>query len=295
MMPLERKTEWYGHSWNTIPGIEVILWNMVDAQNFQWDTGRMLNYQQWTIHAMVTPGRCRAGSAKAAWEPMDETVMHLYPPNVPFWIEEKRGLDAHRRVWLLFTASDKAGLDGFASNARGYARFQDPGRATVPFLLEMTHLGHEQEYDCFWMVQDMLGRLLRSMKGAASVGPGLYRMTPDSLAQVQDVIVGRTLRILSRHISEPLSMTALARELRVGVTTVVERYKAATGETPLQALRRLRLTKARAMIALGLSLEAIAHETGFSDAFHLSREFKRAHGMSPKAFREQATKPRPFS
>lgn len=290
MMPLIQNTQWYGQSWNTVPGIDVILWNVVDAQNFKWDTGKMLVYQQWMLHAMVTPGRCRGGSVNAAWEPMNDTVVHLYPPNIPFWLKEDKGLEAHRRVWILFMASEKYGLEALTSNARGFARLLDPGRMAVPFMLEMTHIAHDQEYDCFWMMQDMLGRLLAAALKAKRVGDGVFSLEPDVLTQVQDVLVTKTLRILSRHVSEPLSMETLARELRVGVTTITDRFKIATGETPLQSLRRLRLTKARALISLGLSLDAVAGETGFSDAFHLSREFKRAHGMSPRAFREQAQK-----
>jgi len=35
----------------------------------------------------------------------------------------------------------------------------------------------------------------------------------------------------------------------------------------------------------GLPLKAIAQRLGFSDAFHLSKTFKRVEGISPRTFR----------
>jgi len=240
---------------------------------------------QWTLGCFHTPGRSRVGSSDAPWFDMDDTIIHILPPATPYWIEEHRRTALHRRSWILFSAGENSGLPPMVQNPQGFARFVDPERTVSRYILEMTEIAHEQEYNCFWLMQDMFAQLCRTLSRAERQGPGLYRIAPTTLADVRDPLVSKVLRFIAQHVKDRFAMPELARATKASVTTLTEHFRAATGETPLQALRRMRLGKARALIALGMPLDVIAEETGFSDAFHLSREFKRHHGMSPSAYR----------
>jgi AraC family transcriptional regulator len=53
----------------------------------------------------------------------------------------------------------------------------------------------------------------------------------------------------------------------------------------MAALRAMRIEAAKVQLVRGdLKLDAIAIQTGFADAFHLSRTFKRMVGSSPRQF-----------
>jgi len=53
-------------------------------------------------------------------------------------------------------------------------------------------------------------------------------------------------------------------------------------------VKEVRLTEARKRLtASDEKLAAVAEATGFSNAFHLSREFKRRIGMAPGEFRKR--------
>jgi len=93
-----------------------------------------------------------------------------------------------------------------------------------------------------------------------------------------------------RYMREDLARTIRLRDLasRVGLSesALSHAYRRITGRTPMAALRALRVDAAKAHLIRGrLTLEAIAELTGFADAFHLSRTFKKLTGQSPREFR----------
>ncbi len=65
-------------------------------------------------------------------------------------------------------------------------------------------------------------------------------------------------------------------------------FKEAVGVSPVQYLTQCRLNYARELLQceLGLSVQEIAHQSGFSDAFYFSRLFRSSFGVSPRAFRK---------
>ncbi len=62
-------------------------------------------------------------------------------------------------------------------------------------------------------------------------------------------------------------------------------FKAATGLTPGQRLRQIRIAHARKLILAGQELAGVALECGYSSQSHLTSQFKAETGMTPGAFR----------
>lgn len=60
-----------------------------------------------------------------------------------------------------------------------------------------------------------------------------------------------------------------------------------TGQTPAAFFLELRLREAIDLLGEGLKLEAIAKETGFSDANHLCKSFRRIYHTTPGEFRRK--------
>ena len=89
---------------------------------------------------------------------------------------------------------------------------------------------------------------------------------------------------MSRHLTERVAVTDVARHVHVSASSLSHRYREETGVTPMGRLIRMRIDLARALIVKGQPLKIVAEETGFSDAFHLSKTFKRLEGVSPREF-----------
>jgi AraC-like DNA-binding protein len=86
---------------------------------------------------------------------------------------------------------------------------------------------------------------------------------------------------LAAHAREPTSASELERIAGIDRFTIARHFRWAFGTSPdrYRTLRRLAL--ARAAIEGGQPLARAAAETGFADQSHMTRQFKRAYGLTP--------------
>ena len=89
---------------------------------------------------------------------------------------------------------------------------------------------------------------------------------------------------LRERLAENVSMDDLAAAAGCGRFQLFRRFKKATGESPHQYQLRLRLERARELLASGSrrqSVASVAAECGFFDQSHLARHFRRIYGVPP--------------
>lgn len=77
------------------------------------------------------------------------------------------------------------------------------------------------------------------------------------------------------------SVAALERLSGLDRWTLARGFRAAFGTSPSRFRVMRQLDRARRLIALGVSLSEAALAAGFADQSHLSRQFKRAYGLTP--------------
>ncbi|MCA7011615.1 AraC family transcriptional regulator [Dickeya dadantii] len=103
-----------------------------------------------------------------------------------------------------------------------------------------------------------------------------------------DPLVRQVMTLMQEDIAHPWTLDELARRVGMSRTALATRFRAATGETPINYLRTLRMQHAMQLLAdTRQSLDAVAAAVGYQDAFGFSRVFKRITGISPRAFRLQ--------
>ena len=89
------------------------------------------------------------------------------------------------------------------------------------------------------------------------------------------------------HLAEKIHMDTLARAVGVTRARLFEQFKRSAGLTPNDFLLRLRVDKARELMADSRhSLTDIALNAGFSTSQYFSTVFRRYTGRTPKAYRE---------
>ena len=96
----------------------------------------------------------------------------------------------------------------------------------------------------------------------------------------------RALRLLEGRPEHPWRLRELARLSGCSPQHLCEVFQADFGETPMRALRRLRLEEAqRQLRQTEKSVTAIAHDLGFASSQHLAQSFRLACGQTPTRFR----------
>ncbi len=105
---------------------------------------------------------------------------------------------------------------------------------------------------------------------------------------VRDPQVRRAVALLHADSAHPWTLMELARRAGLSRTTLAERFRIAMGDTPLNYLRTLRMQKAMRLLGeTERSLEQVAAEVGYQDAFSFSKVFKRTLGVAPRDFRRR--------
>jgi len=109
----------------------------------------------------------------------------------------------------------------------------------------------------------------------------------------QDLLEG--MRVYLRdHLAEPHTVDALAGRAKMSKFHFIRAYKRATGRTPMEDLRLLRVEAAcDLLLTTDLPLKAVARTTGFCDEYYFSRVFRKYRQVSPGSFRRSYHREKP--
>jgi AraC family transcriptional regulator len=106
------------------------------------------------------------------------------------------------------------------------------------------------------------------------------RLAPAVLARVDAYIEARS--------EAPITLEALAELANLSVFHFARRFKRTTGRSPYQHVLEWKISRARTLLRAGeLPMAAIGDALGFASPAHFTAAFKRAVGLSPRAFQQQ--------
>ena len=95
---------------------------------------------------------------------------------------------------------------------------------------------------------------------------------------------------MDREYAQPLDVEALARDAHMSAGHFSRQFRLAYGESPYSYLMTRRIERAMALLRRGgLSVTEVCFEVGCSSLGTFSTRFTELVGMSPSAYRDQAT------
>lgn len=97
--------------------------------------------------------------------------------------------------------------------------------------------------------------------------------------------VAAAIDYINRNLTDVLGTEAIARAAGVSVSGLHAKFRAVTGQAPMQFVKRLRLDRARTLILSGESVAQAAQASGYNSSSQFSREFSREYGMPPSQLR----------
>jgi AraC-like DNA-binding protein len=204
--------------------------------------------------------------------------LFLIPAHTVFSYRCPRRLVQH---YIHFRAEVFGGLDLFSYLRCDFEVNLKRPRQTLSLLRRMHRIVPSRTPTDQVLAHGLLLQLLTPFMATADPG-GLERRRED-LLRFRPVLERIEERIGERVRVEDLA--ALAHLERTYFTRLFERH---FGTTPARYMRERRVERAMRMLyESDASLEAIAEALGFTDAFHLSRVFKRSTGVRPSDFRRR--------
>ncbi|HAA32068.1 MAG TPA: AraC family transcriptional regulator [Cyanobacteria bacterium UBA8553] len=96
----------------------------------------------------------------------------------------------------------------------------------------------------------------------------------------------QVLNYIHTHIDRELSLAEVAEVINISPTYFASLFKQAIGIAPHQYVIKQRVERAKMMLSkTDLAIAEIALRVGFSSQSHLTQQFKRLTGMTPKQVR----------
>ena len=124
----------------------------------------------------------------------------------------------------------------------------------------------------------LAGELLESLLAVCAFTPAAWEL---------DRIYPAILRIKDRF-SQNITVQELADACAMSPATFYRLFRQTVRKTPMQYLEDYRLKQAAQQLLSDTdTLAAIAEKCGYWDEFHLSRNFKRHYGLSPREYKKR--------
>jgi AraC-like DNA-binding protein len=106
-----------------------------------------------------------------------------------------------------------------------------------------------------------------------------------------EAIIAAAVRQFDTHFAERIRIEKVAGEVGLSKDRFTEVFAQVMGRTPSDYLRHVRLERADHLLrTTDATVAAIARETGFADAAHLTRALRAATGTTPRALRLRASR-----
>lgn len=107
----------------------------------------------------------------------------------------------------------------------------------------------------------------------------------DGIKRGKDARILTLIDFMRGSFKKSLSLKQMADEANISPVHLVRLFKAATGLSPYEYLLVLRTEYAKLLLQKGHSVQDAAWESGFYDASHFNRLFRKISGATPKVFR----------
>jgi PAS domain S-box-containing protein len=219
-------------------------------------------------------------------------------PQVQFWIKDRAGRYLRVNPALLqnYGFADPAAMLGRTDHELMPPHLADQYVESDRLVLAGTvvrnriELVARPDHSTGWHATDKIP--LRSRSGRIVATAGITRdLDASAVAADRHGSLGPVVDHIRRRFAAPLDKGGLARLLRVSVRTLERRFRAAFAISPLQYQRKLRMHEAcRLLVTTDHAITAIAHQLGYSDHSHFTREFRRSHDLPPLPYRRRWTR-----
>jgi AraC-like DNA-binding protein len=158
----------------------------------------------------------------------------------------------------------------------------DAGSLVAPFELFLREVTREQPLRAAGLAHTAALVLIEATRLAGGSRLGRPLALRPAIAHAR--------RLIETHLADHLTIGDLAAATHLSPAYFGELFRAETGETPGQYRTRLRIERARLLLAeTDMAITMIAADLGYSSSQHFAAAFRRDNGTTPSRYRRQVT------
>lgn len=101
-------------------------------------------------------------------------------------------------------------------------------------------------------------------------------------------VVEQIINYFEDHYAEKISLDSIAENMYLSPFYISRIFKSEIGDTPIHYLINIRLERAKELLEAGFggSIQEVAGQVGYEDAYHFSKLFKKRYGYPPSKVRK---------
>jgi PAS domain S-box-containing protein len=154
-------------------------------------------------------------------------------------------------------------------------------------IIDLVELVHTVDGSYDWFLTNKLP--VKAPDGTVHGLVGVTRALTKRHAMAERIIpLTPAVELIAREFAGALTVAEMAAAVSMSPSHFARRFKEHFQVTPYRYLRRIRLMAACDLLSTTeLPLSTIARQSGFCDQSHLSSEFSRERGMTPREYRQR--------
>ena len=246
----------------------------------------------WFVLELMLSGTLEIDAASSGWRRLQYGGGVIYGPNTTYRervVPDGTNRNCHSFAVLFECATVVPGV--LPSTDGDFRLVDDPSHQllhTIERIVQSWHSGPAGQllaHSCLMQAIAML--MLAEQRGQQLVISTGQMGLP--------LLVQKAHRVMTEKMNYPLRVSDLAKAVDLSPSGFAHAYRRITGRSPMTTLREMRINAVkRHLQSTDMTLEQIAEQTGFADAFHLSRTFKQVVGNSPRAYVKQLRRVEPI-
>lgn len=141
----------------------------------------------------------------------------------------------------------------------------------------------------------MSGEVVATDKPLLTKLHGIHVRASTDILAIDDAEIAAALRFIRLHANENIGVADILRVVPISRRVFEARFRKILGRTPHEEIQRIRIARVKELLVdTELSINQIAHRTGFEHSEYLAAAFRRETGSSPSEYRRrtQGTSPR---
>lgn len=100
--------------------------------------------------------------------------------------------------------------------------------------------------------------------------------------QQKQILVNEIIHYMEKHHTEDVSLSTLSQTMYISPAYISKVFKEETGESPINYLIKIRLTRAEELLKnKDVTVKQAANMVGYNDAYYFSKLFKKYYGFPP--------------